>query len=616
MKFNRFAWLIAAASLLVAAAAPEAAMARDLFVEHNAANVEDHFPTIQAAIDRAALLLSNPLSPDRSFRILVKADPDPYTGPITPISHVPIIGENTAGTFIAGNGSGTLINLSGVASVSIRNFTFRNAAVAISVANGSVIEITNNIFHLGPGGTAVQVLNSSSTSILNNTFVSNGTAISTNSDVTISNDIFFNNTAAISAQILLTQLSYNDFFLNGTNGVADPGANSIPNQLVTNANPLFVDTANRDFHLQAESPARGAGNPSYPNSFDSSFDMGAYGGPYSDRFVTGVSGLTSQLTPPSTVTLSWDPASAGSVTFYRVYYGTSSRDYTGIVAAEGPSPQEVPVGTTSATLSNLPFTEPAPPAPPELAPIIPLNQALQLRWTSVPGATKYKIFYSTESFDASSLPSSPAPIEVDGGTTSFTLTGLSNGTTYHVAVASLAQAQIFAAVTAVIDSAIDSDPGSANESFFSAEIVQGLGQPEVTAISNLQSDFPEPIAPFPNLKNEGCFIATAAYGFYSAPQVQLLRDFRDRYLLSDAPGRAFVAWYYRHGPRAARFIDAHPWLKPPVRLALSPLVAGAFILVHVAPSAKIALIAIALLAAVFLYLRMRGKMPVRYGGTP
>jgi len=76
----------------------------------------------------------------------------------------------------------------------------------------------------------------------------------------------------------------------------------------------------------------------------------------------------------------------------------------------------------------------------------------------------------------------------------------------------------------------------------------------------------------------GCFIATAAYGYYSAPQVQLLRDFRDRFLVTNAPGRAFVAWYYRYGPGGAVFINAHPWCKPPVRLLLLPLVGGAMLI--------------------------------------
>ena len=70
----------------------------------------------------------------------------------------------------------------------------------------------------------------------------------------------------------------------------------------------------------------------------------------------------------------------------------------------------------------------------------------------------------------------------------------------------------------------------------------------------------------------GCFIATAAYGSYLHPNVQLLRDFRDHYLLTNEPGRIFVAIYYRLSPQFADVIAQHEMLRLLARLLLTPLV--------------------------------------------
>ncbi len=78
----------------------------------------------------------------------------------------------------------------------------------------------------------------------------------------------------------------------------------------------------------------------------------------------------------------------------------------------------------------------------------------------------------------------------------------------------------------------------------------------------------------------GCFIATAAFGSYLEPRVKILRDFRDTYLLTTKPGRAFVTSYYRYSPPVADFISRHEFLRAIVRLALYPLIGFSYILLH------------------------------------
>ena len=70
----------------------------------------------------------------------------------------------------------------------------------------------------------------------------------------------------------------------------------------------------------------------------------------------------------------------------------------------------------------------------------------------------------------------------------------------------------------------------------------------------------------------GCFIATAAYGSYLHPKVQLLREFRDRYLLTNTLGRQLVALYYRFSPPLADTIARHDGLRTAVRVILAPVI--------------------------------------------
>lgn len=295
-----------------------------------------------------------------------------------------------------------------------------------------------------------------------------------------------------------------------------------------------------------------------------------------------VGGVSSALSAPDTMVISWDPATSVGISAYRVYYGSATGTYDGTQAREGGSPMEIPAINSSATLSGLPTTPPATPAAPRLEALGPAAGAFQVTWSTTAGATGYRIYYSKTNFDDTSRPDTFIDVPQPGIPTAglmTTLSGLEYSTGYFVAVSALAQRTVYAAVTAVVNPALPTAPGSGNESMYSEETSQGMGPLQLSPLSNRASGTTGSPGPVMTFKGE-CFIATAAYGTPLAREVQLLRSFRDRYLITNAPGRAFVAWYYRHAPALARSIEEHPWLKAPVRGALLPVILCAWLMLH------------------------------------
>jgi hypothetical protein len=57
------------------------------------------------------------------------------------------------------------------------------------------------------------------------------------------------------------------------------------------------------------------------------------------------------------------------------------------------------------------------------------------------------------------------------------------------------------------------------------------------------------------------FVVTATMGDAQHPTVNLLRQFRDQWILARPGGKSFVLWYYRYGPLAANFIRDSRWLR-------------------------------------------------------
>jgi prepilin-type N-terminal cleavage/methylation domain-containing protein len=111
-----------------------------------------------------------------------------------------------------------------------------------------------------------------------------------------------------------------------------------------------------------------------------------------------------------------------------------------------------------------------------------------------------------------------------------------------------------------------------------------------------------------------CFVATAAYGDAGHPMVQILRDFRDRQLLSWQAGRWFVKQYYEHGPAAADMISNRPIAMWAVRCLLAPIVALAFCLTY-APLAIPFILIISFIITGAVFSAGRSGLPFQTGLT-
>ena len=109
-----------------------------------------------------------------------------------------------------------------------------------------------------------------------------------------------------------------------------------------------------------------------------------------------------------------------------------------------------------------------------------------------------------------------------------------------------------------------------------------------------------------------CCVATAAYGTPVAEEIQILREFRNEYLLRNLAGQALVDLYYRASPPLAEFITEHPSLKPIVRAGLFPAVTMSTVVVNTTMPEKTAMVGLLVLVSVTLTIwvaRRRGRVP-------
>lgn len=506
----------------------------------------------------------------------------------TSVDNLLLEGEETARTVIDGGGTGTVIDLSSFKNITIQKFTIKNGTTGISMNNAGAsgnINITNNI--IIDHSTGIQCTSSANINITNNVIDRNGNGISCSNpnNVKIRNNIISNNQTDASFTGIPSNSNgdFNEFFSNSFNGNVT-GANDVLDD------PLFVDPANNDYHLKSGSPAIDKGDSTLTDLIDGSpSDIGAYGGPDMDVTPFQVSGLKvgaiacalPGCTTTATITLTWNENEAYNIKGYEVFSGTSSGGY----GSMPDTPDKTICNSSHVCSHTLTVTSFAPTAPPPTAagqliqdqPTFG-DSLLKLHWSWAPSVilpdnlAGYHVYYGVTQGVNPNNDAIDSPKD-GGNNTSYTLTGLTNGTVYYVIIKAYSAPLFYIAVKAKDDSP------TLHTSDFSNEVTAFLPSPktESTNSSNEVSEMPEPIAPFPDLLDQGrCFIATAAYGSPWEPQVKILRAFRDEYLKPYDWGRRFIAWYYQTSPPWARYLNEHAWLKPAVRAWLMPAVVMAY----------------------------------------
>ena len=127
---------------------------------------------------------------------------------------------------------------------------------------------------------------------------------------------------------------------------------------------------------------------------------------------------------------------------------------------------------------------------------------------------------------------------------------------------------------------INNDEGSSNRAYTIEVFAEDIaGNSDETATISVEASAVTTYGFWSNYKSQGgkddggfCFVATAGFGSYFHPSVELLREFRDSVMANFDLGRKFIAAYYKYGSYPAEIIKDSSTLRAASRTILMPLV--------------------------------------------
>lgn len=487
-------------------------------------------------------------------------------------------GISTADVIFKSGDGDIVIDISNNTNVTIQNVTFFTTKIAIRTTS-STVTIKNNVFSLGAkngsdasaqSGVAIQTDTFSNIIIKHNVFHDVFIAIEslgTTKVIAVSNNIFSllsdDDNAEWFNNIFATIFSYNCFNAN----VADFSVGTFD---IVNADLGLVDVESNDFHLKSTSVCKDVGETIVVDGVALVTDIGAYGGVEADVYAFPIKITSVNEGDSNTVDVIWEENNDYRIAAYKIYYSPDNiQGVTTLTAHSSLFSESVDssINTVSIAELDIVITKPAVPV---LLNVLPISSGkLAVTWNKVSAANNYTVNYQAPGGDVFSKPA--------GDTSRYEISGLSNSVSYSVWLTATNEYKYYFQVVGLIK-----DGDETIEGLFVNEdkVFSQSTKDKVSEASSVFVATPESVVPYPVLPNEGCFIATAAFGFYSYSQVQILRDFRDDYLLTNEVGVAFVDWYYHYGPYAAAYINEYEFLKPVVRVALYPLILASEVIAY------------------------------------